>query len=120
MIKCIQACGGEYAGLAPTTAQPLAHYSGPRDVLGAAHQHGSDRSSETLGEADADRVEQAPISLECHPRCNMRIPEAGPIEVIADAMLTTQLSHRCQLIEGLDRAAAKVVGVLHGDRGCRY
>jgi hypothetical protein len=87
VIKCVQACGGEHASLAPPAAKPLPVHSGAGDSFGGTHQHGADRSPEALGEAHADRVKQPTVGLERYPGRDVRVPQPGAVEVVADAVL---------------------------------
>ena len=116
MIKGVRACGGEQTRLAPATAKALPQHPGAGDVRRRAHQHGADGSPEALGETHTDGVEELPVRLERHSGRDVRVPQPGAVEVIADAMLATQLAHRGQLLDRLDRPATKVVRVLHRHR----
>ena len=89
MIKGVQAGGGEHTRLSPATAKALPQHPGAGDVLRRAHQHRADGSPEALGETHADRVEEPPVRLERHSGSDVRVPQPGAVEVIADAVLAT-------------------------------
>ena len=110
------AAGGQDAGLPHPAAEPLAPDPSPSDPLRGAHQHRADRCTETLGEADAHGVEEPTVVGQRHPGGDVRVPQSGPVEVVAEAVLPAQPADRGELLDGLDRAAAEVVGVLHRDR----
>ena len=86
--------GGQDPGLSHPPTEALPPDPGLSDPVRGAHQHRADRGAEALGEAGADRVEQPSVVGQRNAGGDVRIPQPGAVQVVAETVLPAQVRHR--------------------------
>ena len=115
MVQGVQAGGRQDAGLAHAAAVALAEHAGPGDPVGGGDQHRAHRGPEALGQAHRHRVGEPAVDRQRDPGGHVGVPEPRPVQVHRHTCLGGPGAQGLQLVQGLDRSAAEVVGVLHRD-----
>ena len=121
MLQGVQGSGSNDPGLAEAAANLLLEPPGPGDELARSGQAGADRRAQGLGEADADAVERRRVGCLGDGHGGTGVPEAGAVEMKAQATRAADIRHGLKLVKRPDRPAADVVRVLqaqefHGRR----
>ena len=120
VLERVEAGGGEDAGLAHAAAEHLATPVRRVDERLGAGDERADRRAEPLRQADAHGVERRGQLGERHPGGDVRVPQAGAVEVQGELVGARDLGDLEDVALREDAAAAAVVRVLDGDeRGGR-
>ena len=112
VLQCVQPGGGEDAGLPHAAPQQLAGPDEPRQELGAGEHQRPHRRPQALRQAHADRVARGGDLRQRHAGGDVRVPDAGAVEVQQQAVAVAEAAHRQDPVQGIDQAAAVVVRVL--------
>ena len=90
------------------------------DGLLLAADNGSDGRAKSLAEARGDGVGMLHDLANGIARGNRCVPDAGAVDVRAQAACMRALAHVMQLFDGPDATAPAIVCVLHADQACAW
>ena len=116
MVERIQGGGGDAAGLAHAAAEQLAGAACLLDELARSDQRGADRGAEPLAETDRHSVEVRRPFARRDAGGDDGVPQTGAVEVHGQAVLARPLTDGLNFFDGIDPAAAAVVGVFQADQ----
>ncbi len=120
MVERVQAGAGEYTGLPPARAEPLAPLPRLGDPFRRPDQDGTHRRTKPLGQTDGHGVEEPSVGLEGIARRDVCVPEPCTVQVQAHSGAVDQASQCPQVGQRLHGSTGEVVSVLDGDRRRRH
>src|SRR5215472_9428547 len=115
MLEGIDAGGGDDPGLAHGAAPLLLEAPGLSDEVAAAREGGTHGRAQTLGEVDPDCVEGLGIGLGGDTALHNRIEKPCAVHVELEPEVARGLRDILDALEGPDRAATEVRGLLDLD-----
>ena len=111
LLQRDDACRGQNARLAHTSAQRFADAVRPFDEGAAANQHRSYGRAESFGEAEHHRIHAAHQFADRHVERDGGVKYACAIQVYVHAVRVRQRSERLHLFQVQHGAAAAIVGI---------
>ena len=116
VVQRVQAGCREWSGLPPPCSQALAPHPRLGDLVARPEHQRPDRRTETFGQAHGCGVGDTGEVGQGDPGADVGVPDAGTVEMDADASAVRELAEPGQPWCRLHSAAGEVVGVLDGDR----
>ena len=112
VVQGVQPGGCQVAGLAHAAPQHLADPEGPGNGGLVSGQHRADRSAETLGQAERNRVCIGAVGVDPDTLGDRRVEQAGAVKVDGQVMLPGCCDQVGYLVDGLD---VPIDGVLQAE-----
>src|SRR5437868_12882520 len=119
-VERAQARRRENASLAHAAADHFAHPAGALDEIGPPGQHGADRRTQSLGEAEHHRIDRTGELADVDPLRYGGIEDPGPVPVDLQAGPVGHEAERFGLARAQTGTALAVVGVLEAEHGATW